>query len=292
MLLGSARGGSPSPASARAVRRAQSRDPRVAGGRARAGPRRDRRLAPACDRAPPIASWRRSSPGAMRCRAVRAGATCSGYKLTELADAAGQRTARLRALARPALELVQAATGESANLSVLAAPSAVYVDQVEGTRAVRMLARIGAAVPAHASAAGKAMLAREPAGSAGELLGGDPLPAFTANTITTLEALEAELEADPRARIRDRRRGARARGRLRRRRDRRPPRRRAGRAQRQRSDAADRRGRPRGPGEASGQARRRGLARARLLTLRRGVAVSVYACDASPLRRRWDRRAR
>lgn len=117
-----------------------------------------------------------------------------GYKLTELADAAGQRTARLRALARPALELVQAATGESANLSVLAAPSAVYVDQVEGTRAVRMLARIGAAVPAHASAAGKAMLAREPAGSAGELLGGDPLPSFTANTITTLEALEAELE--------------------------------------------------------------------------------------------------
>src|SRR5579862_4475927 len=117
-----------------------------------------------------------------------------GYKLTELADAAGQRTARLRALARPALELVQAATGESANLSVLAAPSAVYVDQVEGTRAVRMLARIGAAVPAHASAAGKAMLAREPAGSARELLGGDPLPALTANTITTLEALEAELE--------------------------------------------------------------------------------------------------
>jgi DNA-binding IclR family transcriptional regulator len=117
-----------------------------------------------------------------------------GYKLTQLADVVGQRSARLRAFARPVLELVQAATGESANLSVLAAPSAIYVDQVEGTRTVRMLARIGAAVPAHASAAGKAMLARKPAGSAGELLGGDPLPAFTANTITTLEALEAELE--------------------------------------------------------------------------------------------------
>ncbi len=116
-----------------------------------------------------------------------------GYRLTELAGVVGERTSRLRALARPALELVEAATGESANLSVLAASSAVYIDQVEGTRAVRMLARIGAAVPAHASAAGKAMLARSPAGSAGELLGGDPLPAFTANTITTLEALETEL---------------------------------------------------------------------------------------------------
>ena len=47
-----------------------------------------------------------------------------GYKLTQLADVVGQRTARLRAVARPVLELVQAATGESANLSVLAAPSA------------------------------------------------------------------------------------------------------------------------------------------------------------------------
>ena len=118
-----------------------------------------------------------------------------GYKVTELAGVVGERTARLRALARPALERIQAATGESANLSVLGAPGAVYIDQVEGTRAVRMLARIGAAVPAHASAAGKAMLASSPAGSVPELLGEDPLPAFTPNTIVSHAALEAELEA-------------------------------------------------------------------------------------------------
>jgi DNA-binding IclR family transcriptional regulator len=117
-----------------------------------------------------------------------------GYRLTELAGAVGERTARLRAIARPALERIQAATGEAANLSVLAGASAVYIDQVEGTRAVRMLARIGASVPAHASAAGKAMLSRAADGALDALLATGSLPAFTANTLTTREALEAELE--------------------------------------------------------------------------------------------------
>jgi IclR family acetate operon transcriptional repressor len=112
-----------------------------------------------------------------------------GHMLAELAGAAGQRTERLRALARPHLAIVQRETGETANLSVLVAPDSVYIDQVDGNRAMRMLARIGAAVPAHASAAGKAMLAFAPPGSLHE-----PLAALTANTITSLAALEGELE--------------------------------------------------------------------------------------------------
>jgi len=111
-----------------------------------------------------------------------------GYKIAELA---GDRHDRLRAIARPHLAIVQRETGETANLSVLAPPNAIYIDQVDGTRAVRMLARIGAAVPAHASAAGKAMLAHSPA----ERLAALPLPALTPRTITTLGALERELEA-------------------------------------------------------------------------------------------------
>jgi IclR family acetate operon transcriptional repressor len=117
-----------------------------------------------------------------------------GHRLTELAGAAGERTDRLRALARPHLANVQRDTGETANLSVLVAPDSVYIDQVDGNRAMRMLARIGAAVPAHASAAGKAMLAYAPPGSVHE-----PLAALTANTITSLASLERELE-DVRAR--------------------------------------------------------------------------------------------
>jgi DNA-binding IclR family transcriptional regulator len=111
-----------------------------------------------------------------------------GHKIAELA---GDRSERLRTLARPHLAIVQRETGETANLSILAPPNAVYIDQVDGSRAVRMLARIGAAVPAHASAAGKAMLAHAPAESLAAL----PLTALTAKTITTLAGLERELEA-------------------------------------------------------------------------------------------------
>jgi DNA-binding IclR family transcriptional regulator len=116
-----------------------------------------------------------------------------GYRLAELAGVVDQRSERLRAVARPHLAEIQQATGESANLSVLVAPNAVYLDQVDGTRAVRMSARIGGAVPAHASAAGKAMLAFSTAGSLRELVGGEPLPRLTAATITTLAKLEEQL---------------------------------------------------------------------------------------------------
>jgi len=119
-------------------------------------------------------------------RNVANGRYVVGHKVAELA---GDRHERLRALARGPLAIVQERTGETANLSVLAPPNAIYVDQVDGNRAVRMLARIGAAVPAHASAAGKAMLAHADA----ETVAGQPLPALTARTITTAAALEREL---------------------------------------------------------------------------------------------------
>ncbi len=117
-----------------------------------------------------------------------------GFKLAEMAGVVNERTDRLRTLARPHLSIIQQATGESANLSVLVPPNAVYVDQVDGTRAVRMSAQIGAAVPAHASAAGKAMLAFMPPGALHKLVGNGPLPALTSATITSLATLESELE--------------------------------------------------------------------------------------------------
>jgi len=124
----------------------------------------------------------------------RAGHYVLGYKLAELAGVLSDRSERLRALARPHLASIREATGESANLSVLAPPNSVYIEHVDGTRAVRMSAHIGATVPAHAGAAGKAMLAFTAPEGVGDLLGGDPLPALTERTITTLAALRAELE--------------------------------------------------------------------------------------------------
>lgn len=111
-----------------------------------------------------------------------------GYKVAQLA---GDRGERLRALARPHLAIVQRETGETANLCILAVPNVIYVDQVDGTRAVRMLARIGAAVPAHASAAGKAMLAHTPPAIVAALA----LAPLTPRTITDPAVLERELAA-------------------------------------------------------------------------------------------------
>lgn len=116
-----------------------------------------------------------------------------GYKLLELASSVHQRTSHLRALARPHLACIQSVTRETTSLTVLDPPSVVYVDQVEGSRSVRMFAHLGAAVPPHTTAAGKAILAFTPPRLAAEICGREPFASLTLRTITTLAALEDEL---------------------------------------------------------------------------------------------------
>ena len=116
-----------------------------------------------------------------------------GYKVVQLASSVSKRTEHLRALARPHLVSVQKITGETASLTVLEPPSTVYVDQVEGSRSVRMFAHVGATVLPHTSAAGKAMLAFTPTPVVAELYNPEQLEQLTPHTITTLAALEDEL---------------------------------------------------------------------------------------------------
>jgi IclR family transcriptional regulator, acetate operon repressor len=116
-----------------------------------------------------------------------------GYKVSELAEYLDRRTEQLRALARPHLESIKKVTGETVNLTVLEPPSIVYVDQVEGSRTVRMFARQGATVPAYATAAGKAMLAYIPPAVVAEIYGTEPLAPLTPQTLTSLDDLAAEL---------------------------------------------------------------------------------------------------
>jgi DNA-binding IclR family transcriptional regulator len=113
------------------------------------------------------------------------------YKASELSDAVATRHQHLRVVARPHLETIVKLTGESANLSVLEPPSLVYVDQVDGSRSVRMFARRGAAVPAYATAAGKALLAWAKPDVVRRLP--DPLVQLTARTISSHRVLLREL---------------------------------------------------------------------------------------------------
>lgn len=117
-----------------------------------------------------------------------------GYKLVELANGLEQELARLRRVARPHLEAVQTATEETTNLVVLDSDRVIYVDQVQGSRSVRMFTIVGAAALAHTTAAGKAILAfGSPEAVAALYPERDPLERLTTRTLTTVEALNDDL---------------------------------------------------------------------------------------------------
>jgi DNA-binding IclR family transcriptional regulator len=116
-----------------------------------------------------------------------------GYKVVEVASGLERRLERLRVAARPHLEAIQRATGETVNLVVLDADRVVYVDQVEGSRSVRMFTTVGTSVPAHTTGSGKAIMAFGPVEAARALYDGrEPFERLTGSTLTTL----AELESD------------------------------------------------------------------------------------------------
>ncbi len=115
-----------------------------------------------------------------------------GPRLFALSSAAEAEVAELRRRAFPVMQRLRDLLGETVNLAVLDRRHIVYVDQVESDRPLRAFNRIGNRVPAHASAAGKALLAFAPSAALSEE---QPLEAFTATTITSAEELGAHLDA-------------------------------------------------------------------------------------------------
>lgn len=83
---------------------------------------------------------------------------------------------------------------ETVTLSKLSGASIIYLAAVESRHAIRMAARVGALRPAHAVAAGKALLSALTSEERAALLGKEPLQRLTANTHTRLASLEADLQ--------------------------------------------------------------------------------------------------
>lgn len=83
--------------------------------------------------------------------------------------------------------------GESCNLTALSGTEVIYLDRVESAFPLRMELKAGTRVPIHCSASGKLFLAHMPAAQRAALLDSLPLPAYTPGTISTREALAAEL---------------------------------------------------------------------------------------------------
>ena len=94
----------------------------------------------------------------------------------------------VREVARPHLLALVEATGETATLSVPGDQDAITVDFVLGSHQVQPVSRLGRPSIAHATSAGKVMLA-----FSGRELPDEPLRAYTPATITDLRALASEI---------------------------------------------------------------------------------------------------
>jgi DNA-binding IclR family transcriptional regulator len=109
-----------------------------------------------------------------------------GIRLLELGTTVLARL-DVRVVARPHLEALVASVDETATLSIPADPHAITIDFVATQRYVQGATRLGRPSIAHATAAGKVMLAFTGRRAT------TPLTAYTARTITSPDALETEL---------------------------------------------------------------------------------------------------
>jgi len=104
-------------------------------------------------------------------------------------------TTEFRAEARRGMERLVSLFGETVHLATLERGQVLYVDKLQGTRAVQVgVTVVGGKFSAHASGVGKAILAYRPWEEVVEILEREGMPARTPNTITTLEEFRKELE--------------------------------------------------------------------------------------------------
>lgn len=104
-------------------------------------------------------------------------------------------TTDFRNEARRAMEYLVSRFGELVHLAALENDQVIYVDKIQGTRAVRVaVTGVGVTLPAHGSGLGKALLAYRPWDDVVAFLKKQGLPQLTPNTITTLEGFRRELE--------------------------------------------------------------------------------------------------
>lgn len=98
----------------------------------------------------------------------------------------------LRKVALPEMRALVASTSETAHLGIVTGGDVVYIELVDSPHPVRIFSRVGAAVPAYATAIGKAILAFMPPGALAEHVA-DVLEPRTNRTITERAVLDADL---------------------------------------------------------------------------------------------------
>jgi DNA-binding IclR family transcriptional regulator len=84
--------------------------------------------------------------------------------------------------------------GETCNIGILDRDRIVYIDRVEANWPLTIQFRTGSAVPLHCTAIGKLFMAHMPADQVEKMLGSAPMQRFTETTLTTIPAVQRELE--------------------------------------------------------------------------------------------------
>ena len=101
----------------------------------------------------------------------------------------------IRQVAMPHMQRLAELTGETVNLIVRRGDEAVYVERVTGGQTmIQVVQVVGAHAPLHVTAVGKIFLAEDSASGVMGYAERTGLPAYTPNTLTTLERLVAELD--------------------------------------------------------------------------------------------------
>jgi DNA-binding IclR family transcriptional regulator len=100
---------------------------------------------------------------------------------------------RLPELARPHLARLASELQETVNIAILQGAEIVYLLSEPGNRLLTSQVVVGSRLPAHCTALGKCLLSALPDEAAQALLAPEPYERRTANTLTTWDAMAADL---------------------------------------------------------------------------------------------------
>jgi IclR family acetate operon transcriptional repressor len=128
--------------------------------------------------------------GALRAeKLIVNGGLDAGIRLgPEMARIAASVHRNITALCRPIMEQMNAVVKDTVDLTMLQENRAVVIDQVLAARALRVVSHIGAALPLHCTASGKAHLSQLSEQQAISALG-SPLQRYTRSTVTSIKEI-------------------------------------------------------------------------------------------------------
>jgi DNA-binding IclR family transcriptional regulator len=118
------------------------------------------------------------------------------YRLGATVLDLGQRALEsldLRDVAGPYMRTLSDATGETIHLAILESQRIIYIDKVDSRHPVRMYSRVGIIAPLHCTGVAKAILAFVPPAQQRRMLEGVELQPYTPHTLTTVDALLADM---------------------------------------------------------------------------------------------------